>query len=117
MAKWLILVEVNCTDPDRVNELHEWYEKSHIPDLLKVPGIVRVTRYENVTPGEVRSKLLTLLEAEADDVWQVTTALQEDSAKAEKEGRRTELLQIVAGAVYQQLSTDGAGDQKRSASS
>ena len=106
MKKWLILVEVNCTDPDRVQELHEWYEKTHIPDLLQVPGIVRVTRYENVTPGEVRSKFLTLLEVEADDVWQVTTALQEDSAKAEKEGRRTELLQMVSGAVYKQLSED-----------
>jgi len=113
VAKWLILVEVNCTDPDRVNELHEWYEKSHIPDLLKVPGILRVTRYENVTPGEMRSKFLTLLEAESDDVWQVTTALQEDSAKAEKEGRRTELLQIVAGAVYQHLSTTGTGAPER----
>lgn len=106
MKKWLILVEVNCTDPDRVHELHDWYEKTHIPDLLQVPGIVRVTRYENVTPGDVRSKFLTLLEVEAEDVWQVTTALQEDSARAEKEGRRTELLQIVAGAVYQRLSED-----------
>lgn len=106
MKKWLILVEVNCTDPDRVDELHAWYEKTHVPDLLQVPGIVRVTRCENVTPGEVRSRFLTLLEVEADDVWQVTTALQEDSARAEKEGRRTELLQIVAGAVYQQLSED-----------
>jgi hypothetical protein len=106
MKKWLILVEVNCTDPGRVQELHAWYDKTHIPDLLHVPGIVRVTRYENVTPGEVRSRFLTLLEAEADDVWQVTTALQEDSARAEKEGRRTKLLQIVAGAVYQQLSED-----------
>ena len=105
MARWLILVEVNCTEPDRTDELHAWYEKSHVPDLLKVPGIVRVTRYENVTPGEVRSRFLTLLEVEAEDVWQVTTALQEDSAQAEKEGRRTELLQIVAGAVYQHLST------------
>jgi hypothetical protein len=106
MKKWLILVEVNCTDPDRVHELHAWYERTHIPGLLQVPGIVRVTRYENVTPGDVRSKFLTLLEVEAEDVWQVTTALQEDSARAEKEGRRTELLQIVAGAVYQQLSED-----------
>jgi hypothetical protein len=106
MPKWLILVEVNCTDPDRTEELNDWYEKTHIPDLLQVPGISRVTRYENITPGEVRSKFLTLLEVEADDVWQVTTALQEDSARAEKEGRRTELLQIVAGAVYQQLSED-----------
>jgi hypothetical protein len=106
MKKWLILVEVNCTDPDRVEELHDWYEKTHIPDLLQVPGMVRVTRYENVTPGEVRSRFLTLLEVEADDVWQVTTALQEDSAKAEKEGRRTELLEIVAGAVYERLSED-----------
>jgi hypothetical protein len=39
-------------------------------------------------------------------VWQVTTALQEDSAKAEKEGRRTELLQMVSGAVYKKLSED-----------
>jgi len=106
MEKWLIQVEVNCADPERDHELHEWYEKTHIPDLLQVPGIVRVTRYENVTPGEVRSKFLTLLEVEADDVWQVTTALQEDSAKAEKEGRRTELLQMVSGAVYKQLSED-----------
>jgi hypothetical protein len=104
MGKWLIQVEVNCADPEREQELHEWYEKTHIPDLLQVQGIVRVTRYENVTPGEVRSKFLTLLEVEADDVWQVTTALQEDSAKAEKEGRRTELLQMVSGAVYKQLS-------------
>jgi len=39
-------------------------------------------------------------------VWQVTTALQEDSARAEREGRRTELLQMVAGAVYKQLTED-----------
>ena len=56
MQKWLILVEVNCTDPDRAEELHDWYEKTHIPDLLQLPGIVRVTRYENVTPGDVRGR-------------------------------------------------------------
>ena len=63
-----------------------------------------ITRYENVTPGEVRNKFLTLLEVEAEDVWQVTTALQQDTEKGKAEGRSTELLQMVAGAVYRQIA-------------
>lgn len=108
MPRWLIVVQANCSDPDRENEFHEWYDNTHIPDVLKVPGIVAVTRYENVTPGEQPSRFLTLLEVEAEDVWAVTTALQENSAQAEQQGRMTELLTIVAGAVYRRLPAPGA---------
>ena len=103
MDKWLIVVETNCTDPSKEKEFHDWYDNVYVPDVLKVPGIVRVTRFENVTPGDVPAKFLTQLEVEADDVWQVTTALQEHSAQAEKEGRMTELLKIVNGAVHKQI--------------
>jgi len=104
MERWLIVVQANCTDPTREKEFHDWYDNTHIPDVLNVPGIVRVTRFENVTPGEQVSKFLTLLEVEADDVWEVTTALQKNRDEAEKEGRMTELLFMVTGAVYRQIT-------------
>ncbi len=104
MARWLIVVQVNCTDPEKEKEFHDWYDNVHVPDVLGVPGIVRVTRFENVTPGEQVSKFFTLLEVEADDVWQVTTALQENRDKVEKEGRMSGLLHMVTGAVYQQVA-------------
>ena len=109
MEKWLIVIQVNCTDPSKEKEFHDWYDNTHIPDVLTVPGIVRATRYENVTPGEIETKFLTLLEVEADDVWQVTTELQTHSAQAEKEGRMTTLLQIAAGAVYRQIAEPKEG--------
>lgn len=68
MKKWLILVEVSCTDANRVQELQAWYDKTHTPSLLHVPGIVWVTRYENVTPEEAQSRFPTLLEVEAEDI-------------------------------------------------
>ena len=104
MERWLIVVETNCTDPSREKEFNDWYDDIHVPDLLKVPGVVRVTRYENVTPGEVQARFLNLVEVEADDIWTVTTALQENSSKAEAEGRMTELLKISSGAVYRQIA-------------
>ncbi len=104
MDRWLIVVQANCTDPEREKEFHDWYDNTHIPDVLNVPGIVRVTRFENVTPGEQVSKFLTLLEVEADDVWEVTTALQKNRDEAEKQGRMIDLLVMVAGAVYRQIA-------------
>ena len=104
MERWLIVVQANCTDPAREEEFHDWYDNTHIPDVLNVPGIVRVTRLENVTPGEQVSKFLTLLEVEAEDVWEVTTALQKNRDEAEKQGRMTDLLVMVAGAVYREIA-------------
>ena len=104
MERWLITVQTNCTDTSRENEFNDWYDEIHVPDVLKVPGIVRATRYENAIPSEEQPKFLILLEVEADDVWKVTTALQEHSSKAEEEGRMSALLKISSGAVYRQIA-------------
>jgi hypothetical protein len=104
MEKWLITVQTTCTDPSREKEFNDWYDEIHVPDVLKVPGIVRATRYENAIPSEEQPKFLILLEVEADDVWKVTTALQENSSRAEEEGRMSELLKISSGAVYRQIA-------------
>jgi hypothetical protein len=103
MDRWLIAVQTNCTDPTREGEFNDWYDNTHIPDVLKVPGIVRMTRYENVTPGEQPAKYLTLLEVEAEDIWEVTTALTHNRDRAEKSGRMTPLLELANGTIYRRI--------------
>ena len=104
MERWLIAVQTNCTDPSREKEFNDWYNNVHVPDVLKIPGIVRMTRYENAIPSEEQPKYLALLEVEADDIWEVTTALQKNSSQAEEQGRMSELLKIASGAVYRQIA-------------
>ncbi len=40
MERWLLVVETNCTDPSREKEFHQWYDNTHIPDLLTTPGVL-----------------------------------------------------------------------------
>ena len=103
MGKWLIAVQTNCTDPSKEKEFNDWYNEVHVPDVLQVPGIVKMTRYENVVPGEGDAKYLALLEVEADEGLDVALALREHSDKARAEGRMSDLLEIATGAVYRQL--------------
>ena len=41
MAKWLLVVGSNCADAARETEFNEWYEKTHLPDVLETLGIKR----------------------------------------------------------------------------
>jgi len=51
MARYILVVESNCADPAREAEFNEWYDKTHLPDILETPGFVRATRYENTEPA------------------------------------------------------------------
>jgi hypothetical protein len=50
MPKALYLVYSNC-EPDREAEFNEWYETTHLPDLLGVEGIVAAQRFRLSGPG------------------------------------------------------------------
>ena len=71
MAKWLLVVETNCVDTAREAEFNEWYDKTHLPDVLETPGFVRATRYENTNPPEGKGRFLATYEIGADDIDQV----------------------------------------------
>jgi hypothetical protein len=77
------------------DEYNDWYSNTHIHDLLKIPGLVRASRYvlsENVvTPTGPNAspaapsgqKYLALYEIEADDVSYVPDAIMELGKKGE----------------------------------
>ena len=55
MAKAIVLVFTDCADPAREAEFNEWYNNTHVPDILQAEGFVAATRYQvlgNPGPGQ-----------------------------------------------------------------
>ena len=46
MSKPVMVVWSNPSDPAREDEFNEWYDGVHVPDVLKIPGILSCTRYK-----------------------------------------------------------------------
>ena len=93
MAKYLLVVQVDCADPLREKELNDWYEDIHIPDVLKTTGAVKATRYINLSPEiNKRPKYVTLYEIETEDIKEFDRLLNEGVKKAEAAGRMSNLL-------------------------
>ena len=75
MPKAIMAVWSDPSDPDRDGEFNQWYDSTHVPDVLKVPGFKAATRYRVAgtqfgdvdTPG----RYLALYEVEVDDLAEI----------------------------------------------
>jgi len=105
MTKWLLVIETNCTDAARETEFNEWYDKTHIPDVLETHGFIRATRYENTEPSEGEAKFLATYEIETDDVDGFMKAHTDNMTKKRAEGRFSVLLVLVSRGFYRQVSS------------
>ena len=45
MAKYVMFVMTNC-EAGKDAEFNDWYDRIHLPDVLKVPGVVAAQRYK-----------------------------------------------------------------------
>lgn len=105
MAKWLLVVETNCADVARETEFNEWYDKTHLPDVLETPGFIRATRYENTEPSEGKAKFLATYEIETDDIDRCLKTHQDNMARKRAAGRFSQLVVIVSRGFYRQSSS------------
>ncbi len=105
MAKWLLVVESNCADAAREAEFNEWYDKTHLPDVLETPGFIRATRYENTEPAEGKAKFLAAYEIETNDIDRFMKKHNDNVARKRAAGRFSELLVIVSRGLYRQISS------------
>jgi hypothetical protein len=79
MPKAILLVQSQPSHPSREDEYNEWYDRTHIPEVCDIPGVVGAQRFElaesSVMPApEGSSRYLAIYEVEADDP---DTVLQE----------------------------------------
>ena len=75
MARFTLVAFSNPID-GKMKEFGTWYDKTHIPDMLEVPGVVTAQRFQllRLVPSKAfRQRYLCLYEFEAED---------EQSAKA-----------------------------------
>ena len=105
MAKWLQIIGTNCSDAAREAEFNEWYDKTHLPDVLETPGFIRATRYENTEPSEGEAKFLATYEIETSDIDKFMKAHADNMAKKRAAGRFSELLVGVSRGLYKQISS------------
>ncbi len=103
MQKWLIVVESNCTDSAREQEFNEWYNNTHLPDVLELPEVVRAVRFENVDPAEGRARYLALYEMETDDLESTLQKVRELVKEKKQQGRMSDLLQATRRDHFKQI--------------
>jgi hypothetical protein len=105
MDKWVLVVGTNCSDPEREDEFNDWYDNTHLPDVLETPGFLGATRYENPAPAEGEAKFWAFYEIETDDIDAFMKKNAENLDKKRAAGRFTDLLQIVSRGLHRQTSS------------
>lgn len=104
MARWILAVETDCVDPSREEEFNEWYDNTHLQDILESTGMLSATRYKNSLAAEGRGKYLALYEIETNDINQTMAAFGEHVMRLHEQGRTSELVNVVSMTTYRQIT-------------
>lgn len=82
MARGAYVVRARPVNPERDGDLNEWYDGTHIPELLAVPGFRSARRYRLVG-DDGAPEYLAVYEIEADDLAAPLRELRRRSAAGE----------------------------------
>ena len=103
MNKYMLVVGLNCSDPLKEGEFNDWYNNTHLPDVLETKGFVRATRWEHTDPKKEDAKYLALYSIETDDIQATMKDLQDNLAVKRAAGRMSNLGSRVLMGVYKQI--------------
>jgi len=110
MAKAIVLVFTNCADPAREAEFNQWYNETHIPDMLQAEGFVAATRYQVLgEPGPGQGKFLAVYEVEADELGKAFAGVQKRLAEVTAQGRVIDVVRVVGFTPCLQISPRQTG--------
>ncbi len=98
MEKWWMVIASNCKDKNRETEFNEWYERVHVPDVLRgSPDFKKATRYQIMGSGhENQGKYLAIYEIETNDLKKTMEAHARNMENVRKAGRFSELFARVS---------------------
>lgn len=74
MPKAILYVESHPVSPEREDEYNDWYDGTHLPEVVALPNFVSGRRFKPAKPGE---PYVAIYEVEADDLSAVMTTLGE----------------------------------------
>jgi hypothetical protein len=74
MAKGILYVESRPGSPEQAAEYHQWYNQTHMPELVAVEGVVSARRF---APLGTDGPFVAIYEIEADDIEAVRARISE----------------------------------------
>jgi hypothetical protein len=92
MTKYLLFAFSDCKDPSKEKEFNDWYDNTHMPDMLQVPGFIKATRWMSADKkeNEIR-KYLAMYELETDSIEDFNAKMRERGMWTFKQGRFSQL--------------------------
>lgn len=67
-----MIAYTNPSQPGREDEYNEWYNNTHVPQILALPGFVNATRFKladkQTVPGKRSRRYVAVYELESDDI-------------------------------------------------
>lgn len=90
------LIALTTPLPGKEDEFHDWYQNTHLPEILALPGGVSAQRFKQVAKlmGNDTNEWLAIYDFECDDPMTVLGAMGE----AAQSGKMTP-------AIYQDMAT------------
>lgn len=74
MPKGILYVESEPASSERADEYHEWYSRTHIPEVCGIDGFVSARRF---APVDGDGPFVAIYEIEADDLQAAVAALSQ----------------------------------------
>lgn len=105
MAKGALVV-ASRPSPEHDSDYNAWYDETHIPEILTIPGFVSAKRYRvhGSTPGAEHHTYLAIYQIDAEDVAAPVAELRARSAagKTTQSGIPMDLPAVVT--LYELIS-------------
>jgi hypothetical protein len=89
MPRGILLVFSDPTSAANEMEYNRWYDKTHLGEVVRVPGIVGASRFRRLMPGganEPKEQHLAIYELEADDLGKIGDALMANAGTFDMTG-------------------------------
>jgi hypothetical protein len=98
----LFIIESNCTSPGRDREFNEWYDQTHIPDLLGTNLFHTAHRFRGMAGQEGRT-YLTIYETGGDPFEAVTEFVRNHRPQLKTAGWLSDIIDITWRGIYRRL--------------
>jgi heme-degrading monooxygenase HmoA len=63
----ILVVGTDCSEPGKEEEFSRWYDETHIPEVLRVPGMLGATRFEGLDGGGDYPRFLVIYQMESEE--------------------------------------------------
>jgi hypothetical protein len=101
-AAGLFIIESNCTSPQWEREFNEWYDRIHIPDLLRTKLFHTAHRFRSLA-GQEGGTYLAIYETSGNPLETVEEFARDHRPKLKAAGRLSDIIDITWRGIYHRI--------------